>query len=144
VRRHRSCEISQLLTSLFRATMSHLSGEFVKVSSPSPHVLLVELTRCVKVGHMQTCAHSNPENACECIHREVRLYLGFATSSPVDRRYSFWREYGEIFDKISREPDVRAVVLASGLKKLFTAGIDCSLPTAPNNSLTFILFQSAF
>jgi len=70
--------------------MSHLSGEFVKVSSPSPHVLLVELAR-------------SPFNA-------------FIENYRID--------YGQLFDKISKDPDVRAVVLASGLKKLFTAGID--------------------
>ncbi|KAF7798218.1 hypothetical protein EIP86_009435 [Pleurotus ostreatoroseus] len=36
----------------------------------------------------------------------------------------FWTEYARIFDTISAEPDVRAVVLASSLPKLFSAGID--------------------
>ncbi|EPQ61372.1 ClpP/crotonase [Gloeophyllum trabeum ATCC 11539] len=35
-----------------------------------------------------------------------------------------WTEYGEIFDKISRNPDVIVVVLSSSLPKLFTAGLD--------------------
>jgi len=30
-----------------------------------------------------------------------------------------------VFEKVSLEDDVRVVVLASGLDKLFTAGIDC-------------------
>lgn len=29
--------------------MAHLSGKFIKVSSPEPHVLLVELSRYVSV-----------------------------------------------------------------------------------------------
>jgi len=36
----------------------------------------------------------------------------------------FWKEYGQVFDKISQEPDVRAVVIVSSVKKVFTAGID--------------------
>ena len=38
---------------------------------------------------------------------------------------SVWREYSEVFEKVGLQGDVRAVVLASGLDKLFTAGIDC-------------------
>ena len=37
---------------------------------------------------------------------------------------SVWREYSEVFEKIGLEDDVRVVVLASGLDKLFTAGLD--------------------
>jgi enoyl-CoA hydratase/carnithine racemase len=29
-----------------------------------------------------------------------------------------------VFDKISQEPDVRAVAIVSSVKKVFTAGID--------------------
>ncbi|KAI0809004.1 ClpP/crotonase-like domain-containing protein [Irpex lacteus] len=36
----------------------------------------------------------------------------------------FWEEFGLVFDKISLEPDVRAVILASALPKLFSAGIE--------------------
>ncbi|CAK5276876.1 unnamed protein product [Mycena citricolor] len=37
----------------------------------------------------------------------------------------FWKEYGDLFDRITREArDVRAVVLSSAFPKLFTAGID--------------------
>ncbi|KAH8091390.1 ClpP/crotonase-like domain-containing protein [Cristinia sonorae] len=38
----------------------------------------------------------------------------------------FWKEYGEVFRKISLLPDVRAVVLASSLSKGFSAGLDFS------------------
>lgn len=41
------------------------------------------------------------------------------------REYRFWTEYGRVFDNIALLPDVRAVVLASALPKLFSAGIDC-------------------
>jgi enoyl-CoA hydratase/carnithine racemase len=34
-----------------------------------------------------------------------------------------WKEYGATFDAISRDGDVRVVVLASN-QKLFTAGLD--------------------
>jgi Delta3,5-Delta2,4-dienoyl-CoA isomerase len=37
----------------------------------------------------------------------------------------FWENFGETFDKIGLEPDVRAVILASALPKLFSGGIDC-------------------
>ena len=37
----------------------------------------------------------------------------------------FWREYGKLFDSLTRDGyDVRAAVLSSALPKLFTAGID--------------------
>ncbi|KAG8708055.1 hypothetical protein FRC08_000133 [Ceratobasidium sp. 394] len=36
----------------------------------------------------------------------------------------FWEELGATFDKISRDGSVRAVVLASSLDKIFTAGLD--------------------
>jgi len=71
-------------------TYDRLSGEFVKVSSPEPRVLLVELSR-------------KPVNAFN---------------------KQFWTEYSRVFDAISREPDVRVVVLASSNPKLFSAGID--------------------
>ncbi|RPD64746.1 ClpP/crotonase [Lentinus tigrinus ALCF2SS1-6] len=71
---------------------SHLSGQFTKVSCPSPHVALVQLER-------------NPVNA---FHEP------------------FWVELGNVFDAISNQPSIRAVVLASALPKLFCAGIDFS------------------
>ena len=37
----------------------------------------------------------------------------------------FWTELGELFDKIGSDGAVRAVVLASALPKMFTAGLDC-------------------
>lgn len=45
----------------------------------------------------------------------------------------FWRELGTVFDRISADPNVRAVVLASALPKMFTAGLDCtySFPFPP-------------
>lgn len=38
----------------------------------------------------------------------------------------FWEEFGSVFDKIGLEPDVRVVILASALPKLFSGGIDCT------------------
>jgi len=38
---------------------------------------------------------------------------------------SIWREYSQVFERVDLEEDVRVVVLASGLDKLFTAGLDC-------------------
>ena len=38
----------------------------------------------------------------------------------------FWTELGQLFDKISRDGGVRAVVLASAFPKVFTAGLDCT------------------
>ncbi|EMD41327.1 hypothetical protein CERSUDRAFT_109926 [Gelatoporia subvermispora B] len=70
--------------------LTALSGAFIKVSSPAPHVALVELFR-------------KPVNAF---------------NDP------FWEEYGKVFDNLSLEQDLRAIVLASALPKLFTAGID--------------------
>ncbi|EKM60312.1 uncharacterized protein PHACADRAFT_246170 [Phanerochaete carnosa HHB-10118-sp] len=67
-----------------------LSGQFIKVSEPDPHVLLVELSR-------------TPVNA----------FHG-----------TYWAEFGRVFDNISKNPGVRAVVLASALPKLFSAGLD--------------------
>ncbi|KAH9855729.1 ClpP/crotonase [Lenzites betulinus] len=77
----------------------HLSGTFVKVSSPGPYVAYVELLR-------------NPVNAFNEL---------------------FWTELGQVFDKISQEPSVRAVVLASALPKFFSAGIDFAALSLPNN-----------
>ena len=38
----------------------------------------------------------------------------------------FLREYGQLFDSLSRDGyDVRALVLSSAIPKVFTAGIDC-------------------
>ena len=47
----------------------------------------------------------------------------------VSNFYSVWREYSEVFEKVGLEDDVRVVVLASGLDKLFTAGLDCKCAT---------------
>ncbi|KAI8983164.1 ClpP/crotonase [Trametes punicea] len=75
-----------------------LSGTYVKVSTPAPYVAMVELSR-------------GPVNA----FHELSLLTCIS---------SFWTELGEVFDRISQEPTVRAVVLASALPKLFSAGID--------------------
>ncbi|KAH8111167.1 ClpP/crotonase [Phellopilus nigrolimitatus] len=40
-----------------------------------------------------------------------------------------WTEFGQLFDKISGDGAVRAVVLASALPKLFTAGLDLNETT---------------
>ncbi|KAH9836817.1 ClpP/crotonase-like domain-containing protein [Rhodofomes roseus] len=64
-------------------SLAGISTEFLKVSSPDPHVALVEILRC-------------------------------------------WTDLAHVFDKISHEPTVRVVVLASALPKLFSAGIDLS------------------
>ncbi|KAI0638759.1 ClpP/crotonase [Trametes polyzona] len=45
----------------------------------------------------------------------------------------FWTELGQVFDKISKEPSVRAVVLTSALPKYFSAGIDFAALSLPNN-----------
>lgn len=49
----------------------------------------------------------------------------------VSNPFSVWREYSEVFGKIGLEDDVRVVVLASGLDKLFTAGLDCKCTATP-------------
>jgi len=72
--------------------LNALSGKYITVSCPEPHIALVELSR-------------KPVNAFN---------------------EEYWNEYGHIFDKLSQDPDVRVVVLASGLQKLFSAGIDLS------------------
>ncbi len=41
-----------------------------------------------------------------------------------EKHRRFWTELGNVFDAISNEPSIRAVVLASALPKLFCAGID--------------------
>ncbi|KAI5118346.1 hypothetical protein M0805_009149 [Coniferiporia weirii] len=66
------------------------STPFIKISSPSTHVTLVELQR-------------DPVNAFN---------------------ETFWTELGQVFDAISEDGDVRAVVLASAIPKFFTAGLD--------------------
>lgn len=40
--------------------------------------------------------------------------------------YRFWLEFGRVFDDIGKDPSVRAVVLASAIPKIFSAGIDCT------------------
>ncbi|KAL4244603.1 ClpP/crotonase-like domain superfamily protein [Abortiporus biennis] len=65
------------------SNLAKLSGEFIELTSPGPHVLLVELAR-------------------------------------------FWFKYCRVLEDISREPDVRVVVLAFVFPKLFSAGIDCN------------------
>ena len=44
---------------------------------------------------------------------------------------SVWREYSEVFERVGLENDVRVVVLASGLDKLFIAGLDCKSTIYP-------------
>ncbi|CCL99973.1 uncharacterized protein FIBRA_01998 [Fibroporia radiculosa] len=75
-------------------TLDALSGRFIKVSSPGTHIALVELSQRDV---------SQPRNAF------------------VEE---FWTEFGHVFDKISGEPYVRVVVLASAIPKHFSAGID--------------------
>jgi len=53
------------------------------------------------------------------------VYLIQVNRAPVNAfNESVWREYSQIFERISSEGYVRVVVLASGLDKLFTAGLD--------------------
>ncbi|KAI0714677.1 ClpP/crotonase [Earliella scabrosa] len=66
----------------------HLSGTFIKVSAPAPHVAFVEFAR-------------------------------------------MWTELGRTFDAISEDGSIRAVVLASALPKLFSAGIDFTALSLP-------------
>lgn len=49
----------------------------------------------------------------------------------------FWVEYGRVFDAISLDPGVRAVVVASALPKLFSAGIDCESAEGHHAALLF-------
>ncbi|KII83928.1 hypothetical protein PLICRDRAFT_168445 [Plicaturopsis crispa FD-325 SS-3] len=80
--------------------MSNFSTEFVKVTEPVPHVLLVELARA-------------PVNAFN---------------------EAFWTQYGQVFDNISASTnDVRAIVLASALPKIFASGIDLTALDHINN-----------
>ncbi|KAI0069737.1 ClpP/crotonase [Panus rudis PR-1116 ss-1] len=72
--------------------ISELSGQFIKVSEPSNHVALVEMSR-------------PPVNAFN---------------------EAVWTEYGQVFDRISQQPTIRAVVLASSFPKVYCAGIDLS------------------
>ena len=101
-----------LLSPLMGAlAMSHLSGKFFQVSVPTPHVYLIKANRA-------------PVNAFD-----ERYGMHVAWCSAFYRHFvpdvlSVWREYSEVFRKVSLEDDVRVVVLASGLDKLFTAGLD--------------------
>lgn len=72
------------------------------ISSPSQHVLLVELNR-------------KPVNA-------------FHTA--------FWTELGQLFDSVSASGEIRSVVLASALPKIFTAGLDLNDTSALTNKET--------
>lgn len=56
------------------------------------------------VDHHHTSTHTHHQN-CSSTHR-------------------FWTELGRVFDNINEDGNVRAVVLSSGLPKLFTAGLD--------------------
>jgi hypothetical protein len=49
----------------------------------------------------------------------------------ISNPLSVWREYSDVFEKVGLEGDVRVVVLASGLEKFFTAGIDCKSAPHP-------------
>ncbi|KAI0917724.1 hypothetical protein AcW1_000007 [Taiwanofungus camphoratus] len=73
-----------------QSALDALSGRFIKVSSPEPHIALAELS-----------------------HKPVNAFSE-----------DFWNEFGNIIDKVGREPDVRVVVLASSLPRFFSAGID--------------------
>jgi len=53
-------------------------------------------------------------------------------SPPVNAfNEAFWRELGSVFGSIAKDGDVRAIVLASALPKLFTAGLDCARAHIP-------------
>ena len=53
----------------------------------------------------------------------------FRFSPPVNAfNEAFWRELGSVFGSIAKDGDVRVVVLASALPKLFTAGLDRAHP----------------
>jgi len=53
------------------------------------------------------------------------VYLIQAVRAPVNAfNESVWREYSKVFKKVGSEHDARVIVLASGLEKLFTAGLD--------------------
>ncbi|KAJ3527926.1 hypothetical protein NM688_g8061 [Phlebia brevispora] len=58
---------------------------------------------------------------------EPHIALVQLARAPVNAfNEAFWREFGHVIDTISKDPNVRVVVLASGLPKIFTAGIDLS------------------
>lgn len=59
-------------------------------------------------------------------------WLSRRFSPPVNAfNEAFWRELGLVFGNIAKDGDVRVVVLASALPKLFTAGLDRALPHFP-------------
>ncbi|OBZ79633.1 Delta(3,5)-Delta(2,4)-dienoyl-CoA isomerase, mitochondrial [Grifola frondosa] len=56
---------------------------------------------------------------------EHNVVLVEISRKPVNAFHEpLWTELGRVFDKISQEPEVRVVVLASALPKMFSAGID--------------------
>jgi enoyl-CoA hydratase/carnithine racemase len=59
-------------------------------------------------------------------------------SPPVNAfNENFWRELGSVFGSIAKDGNVRVVVLASALPKLFTAGLDRAyLPHSETRGLT--------
>ena len=81
--------------------------QFFRISSPIQGVLLVEMNRYVY----------------PVVWDAPKFSLHF--SPPVNAFNSaFWRELGSVFGSIAKDGDVRVVVLASALPKLFTAGLD--------------------
>ncbi|KAF8318390.1 ClpP/crotonase [Clavulina sp. PMI_390] len=76
--------------------MSQYSTQFIKASSPSTGVLVLELARA-------------PVNAFND---------------------DFWGDLGATFNKVSLDGDIKAIVLASSMPKVFTAGLDLMAATA--------------
>lgn len=88
-------------------------------------------------------SHPSEQSSRECVQREVRWLQSFRRRIVFDPP-SVWREYSDVFEKVGLEADVRVIVLASGLEKCFTAGLDwkCALRLVPRlTSLTVSILQ---
>ncbi|CDO69825.1 hypothetical protein BN946_scf184803.g23 [Trametes cinnabarina] len=70
----------------------------------------------------------------DAFHHFSGTYLKVSAPAPyvaLVELSRFWTELGQVFDRFSQEPTVRAVVLASALPKLFSAGIDFTALSLP-------------
>ena len=92
--------------------MSQYSSKWLKVSEPSPHVLLVELARFVSLFDISRRSEEFPGHMCRAPANAFNT--------------EFWVAYGKLFDALTEDGyDVRALVLSSAFPKFFTAGLDC-------------------
>ena len=65
-----------------------------------------------------------------------RAKRAFHLWASLTQTYRCWTGLAQIFEKLSREPNVRAVVLASANPKLFSAGIDRTYATTECSNRT--------